>query len=282
MKFIKIPSTKASPENIIGILKIIDEYTGDIGTMKGEIHKYLLKKSKRGKRNEYNSVYAISFPTLRRLELIQNKGADVCLSADGNTLLKIYNEEGELEYKKMFAKVLMRIDNEKAHVIKNLLTLNKQITSFGELVNHLRKDDIDTSLEDDRLSRWLRFLRYVDFIDVVDGKIKINKFQIKSIREGKKPVGFDTFVNTVIDEYNKIKIKKRGSIYVKIPELESEVCGKLKNFTTFDFREYIKRLKNFRVKGKKIMFSKPGAREKGGIKINGTYYYYITIYDQSE
>jgi len=287
MKFTKIPSTKAAPEDIIELLKIIEEYTGNIETMKKEIHRFLLKRSKRGKRNEYNSVYAIAFPTLKRLELIQNRGADICLSGDGKTLLKIYNEEGELEYRKTFAKVLMRVDNEKAHVIENLLTLNKKTILFEELVDHLKGSGIDTSREDDRLSRWLRLLKYADFIDVLDGKIKINEFQIRSIQEGGKLMDFNTFVNTLIDEYNRIKIKKRGSIYVKIPELESEVCERLvceelKNFTSFDFRGYLKKLKNFKVRGKKIMFSKPGAREKGGIKINGTYYYYIAIYEQGE
>lgn len=282
MRYIKIPSTKAAPEDIIEFLKIIDEFTGDIGNMKKEIHKYLLKKSKRGKRNERNSVYAIAFPTLRRLELIQNRGADVCLSSDGKTLLDIYKNRGELEYRKTFAKILIRVDNEKAHVIENLLVLNEEIISVEALINHLKNNGIDTILKDDRLSRWLRLFKYVDFIDMLDGRIKINKFQIISIQEGKKPVDFETFVNTLLEEYDRIKMKNRGNIYVKIPELGSGICNRLENFTTFDFRGYIKKLKNFKIKRKKIMFSKPGAREKGGIIIDGIYYYYISVYEQSD
>lgn len=283
MGYTKIPSVKAVPEDIIEFLKIIDKFTGDIDNMKKEIHKYLLKKSTRGKRNERNSVYAIAFPTLRRLELIQNKGSDVCLSSDGKTLLDIYRNKGELEYRKTFAKILIRVDNEKAHVIENLLVLDEEIISTKTLVSHLKDNGIDTSLKDDRLRRWLRLLRYADFIDMLDGKTKINKFQIISIQESKKPVNFKRFVNTLLEEYDRIRIKNKGNIYVKIPELESGVCDRLKNnFTTFDFSAYIKKLKNFKIKGKKIMFSKPGAREMGGIKINGIYYYYVSVYEEGD
>ena len=61
----KIPSTKASPDDIFHLLKIVEEHSGNIEVMKNKIHEYLLEKSSRGKRDKYNSVYAICFPTLR-------------------------------------------------------------------------------------------------------------------------------------------------------------------------------------------------------------------------
>lgn len=278
----KIPSTKAAPEYLPDLLKIIDRNTGNIENMKREIHEYLLNKSSRGKRNEYNSVYAIAFPTLKRLELIQNKGADVSLSQDGKLLLKRFNEKGLNEYKKLFAKILLRVDKEKAHVVGNLISFDKETASFEEIVNHLRENGVDTNLKDDRLRRWLRFLLYVDFIKDFDKKFIINKSQIKSIEKVKKPVNFDAFLDVLTQEYNKLKIKNRGNIYVKIPELERQVCEKIENFTTFDFREYLKKLKNHKIIGKKIIFSKPGARETGGIKIDNVYYYYISIYETGD
>jgi hypothetical protein len=277
-----IPSTKASPDLLVDLMKIIDRHTGNLELMKKEIHRYLLEKSVRGKRDEYNSVYAITFPTLRRLELIEGKGREVHLSSDGKILLDIFEKDGVLQYKKNLAKLLLRIDAEKAHVIENLLVLNKPEISLGELVAVLKKAGVDTNEKDDRLLKWLRFLRHVDFVDYEDmNSITVNTFQIKSIIEGKKPVDFNTFFGTLFEEYQKLVIKNRGNIYVKIPELQRKVCTRLGNlhFTTFDFREYLSKLKMTKIRGKKVIFSKPGAREMGGLKIDKAYYYYISIYE---
>jgi len=277
-----IPSTKASPDLLVDLMKIIDRHTGNIELMKKEIHRYLLEKSTRGKRDEYNSVYAITFPTLRRLELIDGKGSEVHLSSDGKILLDIFEKNGVLHYKKNLAKLLLRIDAEKAHVLENLLVLNKSEISIGELVAVLKKAGVETNDNDDRLLKWLRFLKHVDFVDYEDvNSITVNIFQIKSIMEGKKPVDFDTFLVALFEEYQKLVSKNRGNVYVKIPELQRKVCTRLENlhFTTFDFRDYLTKLKTTNIRGKKVIFSKPGAREMGGIKIDKTYYYYISVYE---
>lgn len=281
MAVTRIPSTKASPDLLVDLMKIIDKHTGNLELMKKEIHKYLLEKSTRGKRDEYNSVYAITFPTLRRLELIEGKGSEVHLSSDGKILLDIFEKNGILQYKKNLAKLLLRVDAEKAHVIENLLILNKREISISELVAALKKAGVDTNENDDRLLKWLRFLKHVDFVDYEDvNSIAVNTFQIKSIREGKKPVDFDTFLDALFEEYQKLVIKNRGNIYVKIPELQRKVCTRLENlhFTTFDYRDYLTKLRTTNIRGKKVVFSKPGAREMGGLKIDKTYYYYISIY----
>ncbi|NVM55787.1 MAG: hypothetical protein HWN66_18955 [Candidatus Helarchaeota archaeon] len=277
---VRIPSTKASPEQVLDLIKIIKKNTGSIYAMRDEIHSYLLKKSTRGKRNAYNSVYAITFPTLRRLGLIDDKGPDVRLSHDGEILLKIYNDEGELEYKKAFGKILLRVDYEKAHVVKCLLSLRKGAVSIEKLSDLLRKEGVDTNPADDRLLRWLRYLKFVKFIESADSNIKVNHFRIKGIKEGKAKVKYNKFINVVIEEYNKIRIRNRGNIYVKIPELEHNVCNRLFrfNFTTYDFRTYLKKLKSGKFKNMKFIFSRPGAREENGITIDGVYYYYISIY----
>jgi len=281
MAVTRIPSTKASPDLLVDLMKIIDKHTGNLELMKKEIHKYLLEKSTRGKRDEYNSVYAITFPTLRRLELIEGKGSEVHLSSDGKILLDIFEKNGILQYKKNLAKLLLRVDAEKAHVIENLLILNKREISISELVATLKKAGVDTNENDDRLLKWLRFLKHVDFVDYENvNSIVVNTFQINSIREGKKPVDFDTFMDALFEEYQKLVIKNRGNIYVKIPELQRKVCTRLENlhFTTFDYRDYLTKLKTTNIRGKKVVFSKPGAREMGGLKIDKTYYYYISIY----
>jgi len=281
MTAISVPSTKASPDLLVDLMKIIDGHTGNIELMKKEIHRYLLEKSTRGKRDEYNSVYAITFPTLRRLELIDGKGSGVHLSSDGKILLDIFEKNGVLHYKKNLARLLLRIDAEKAHVIENLLVLNKPEISIGELVAVLKKAGVDTNETDDRLLKWLRFLKHVDFVDYKNvNSITVNLFQITSIMEGKKPVDFDAFLVALFEEYQKLVSRNRGNVYVKIPELQRKVCTRLENlhFTTFDFRDYLTKLKTTNIRGKKVIFSKPGAREMGGLKIDKTYYYYISVY----
>ncbi len=277
----KIPSTKASPDDIFGLLKIVEDNTGNIEVMKSKIHEYLLKKSRRGKRDEYNSIYAICFPTLRRLNLIDGKGADVHLSPDGKTLVHIFKKKGELEYKTSLAKIFLRIDFEKAHVAKNLMGYKDNFISYDDLTKYLRSKGIDTNEKDDRLKKWLRFLKYVKFIEEKDEKIRINKFQINAILNGPQLIDLNKFLEVFIESYEKLKIKNRGSKYIKIPDLERDVCLRLEkyNFTTFDFRKNLVKLRGAKVKNKKILFSKPGAREEGGIKINGIYYYYISVFD---
>ena len=280
----RIPSTKASPSDVIELIKIVKEFTGNIDVMRKKIHEYLLKKSRRGRRDEYNSVYAICFPTLKRLDIIKGKGENVHLSPDGEALIRTHEDKGPLEYKKLFAKIILRVDFEKAHVLENLVNFNKEHVSLEELVQYLQSKGIDTNEKDDRLKKWLRFLKFIEFIEEEDGKIRINKFQINSILYGKKVINFNKFLNVFLSSYEKLQSKSRGSKYIKIPDLEKEVCLRLQdyNFTTFDFRVSLKRLRRRRINNNKILFSKPGAREKGGIKINGIYYYYISIFNIGE
>lgn len=277
----KIPSTKASPADVFNLLKIVEEHTGNIDAMKRNIHRYLLEKSRRGRRDEYNSVYAICFPTLRRLNLISGKGANVHLSPDGKTLVNISETKGELEYKKFLAKTILRVDFEKAHVAENLIGYKDNYISYEELTKLLRSKRIDTHDKDDRLKKWLRFLRFVNFIEKKEEKIRINRFQINAILNGPQVIDFNKFLEAFIDSYEELKAKSRGSKYIKIPELEREVCMRLEKFnvTTFDFRKNLVKLRGKKLNKKKILFSKPGAREEGGIKIDGIYYYYISIFD---
>ncbi len=281
MKPSQVPSTKAAPEDIIHMLKIVKANVGDIETMKKEIHAYLSERSRTGRRDPYNSVYAICFPTLRRFRLVKNRGSRIQLSSDGEALVRVWDKHGVLRFKKLFAKILMRVDFDEAGVIRTLQKLKRPLVRHGVLVDALVRNGVRTDTKDDRLKRWLRYLRYVDFINTRNGKIKVNGFQIKSILQEGEKVSFRLFLKSLFRSYAEIKSENRGSVYVKIPELEEQVCGELAgyDFTTFDFREKIIRVKSMRIPGKKIIFSKPGAREEAGITIEGNYYYYISIYE---
>lgn len=281
MKPSQVPSTKAAPEDIIHLLKIVKANVGDIEAMKSEIHSYLSHRSRTGKRDAHNSVYAICFPTLRRLRLVKNRGSAISLSSDGEALVRANEKYGILRFKRLFAKVLLRVDFDEAHVIKTLQNLKSDELTHDDLVKALIRNGVQTNPSDDRLKRWLRYLRYVDFISTCDGRIRVNRYQIEPILQGGEKVSQEVFLQTLFRSYEKIKSANRGNVYVKIPELEEQVCRELAgyDFTTFDFREKLTRLKSTRMLGKKIIFSKPGAREEAGITIDGNYYYYISIYE---
>nr|MDO8081715.1 hypothetical protein [Candidatus Freyarchaeota archaeon] len=276
----KVPSTKLSPEYFLPLLKIISKYEGSIEDMKENIHIFLTEVSKRGKRNQHNSVYAITFPTFKRLNLIEGEGKSIKLSQDGKTLIEVAEKEGETAYKKKLAKLVLRTDQEKAHVIDAVLSSGKEVLTIDDLVNVLKSSGIETNEKDDRLLKWLRILVYLDFIERLDGKFKFNRLQVEGVKS-EKNVSPPVFADTLIETYNKLKSEKMGSPYIPIPLIEKEVCKNLSEygFTTFDFREHLLKLKAQGLSDKKIIFTKPGARESGGLKINNNYYYYIAIFE---
>jgi hypothetical protein len=273
-----IPSTKASPEWILELLKIVSANTGDMQAMKSAIHEYLLAQSTRGKRNERNSVYAIAFPTLNQLGLKQGRGENVRLSEDGEILLSS-SKNGIEEYKKLFAKIVYRVDSEKAHVLEALISLGKATVGRDELVVALKSFGISTTPKDDRLNKWLRFLEFCGFVSRDDGTCRVNTAQVRAIEKGGPQAEFGDFLRVFFEEYRRLKAENRANVYVKIPDLERAVQNRLADveFTTFDFRSYLKRLKGFSGRQGRVLFSKPGARESGGIRINGNYYYYVSI-----
>jgi hypothetical protein len=273
-----IPSTKASPEWILELLRIVSVKTGDIKGMKSAIHQYLLAQSVRGKRNERNSVYAIAFPTLDRLGLKEGKGESVRLSRDGEILLRASERDID-EYRRLLAKVVYRIDSEKAHVLEALQHQGDTNIDREDLVTQLRSLGVSTTAGDDRLNKWLRFLEYCSFISRDDGSRRLNPAQIGAIEKGGLKAEFDDFLEAFFEEYRRLKVENRGNMYVRIPDLERRVQNRLSDFdfTTFDFRRYLRQLKGFHDRRGRILFSKPGARERGGIRLNGNYYYYVSI-----
>jgi hypothetical protein len=274
-----IPSTKAAPEWILDLLRIVSSNTGDLPAMKIAIHQYLLGQSTRGKRNERNSVYAIAFPTLDRLGLKQGKGENVRLSPDGEILLKA-SKSGIDAYKKLFAKIVYKADSEKAHVLEALRRTGEGSITKDELVSSLKSLGVSTYTKDDRLAKWLRFLEFSDFISRDESAcIRLNSAQLRAIERGGPPVEFKHFMNVFFEEYRRLKMANRGNTYVKIPDLERAVQNRFveSDFTTFDFRLFLKTLKGYSSKEGRILLSKPGSREPGGIWINSIYYYYVSI-----
>jgi len=159
----KIPSIKLNPKNILPVLKIIQENEGNIDSIKRNIHAHLLHVSKRGKISERNAVYALAFPTLRRLNLLTGKGEHVRLGVDGKTLLKTYEMKRTDKFRRAMAKVILRADRESANVLETIKDLSKKQVSKEEIAAKLMEKGVETSATDDRLIRWLGVLRFGQF-----------------------------------------------------------------------------------------------------------------------
>ena len=277
---IKIPSTKSAPEDIVPFLKILDSNFGNVEKMQDEIHRYLLDKSKRVSRDKENSFYAIAIPVLNRLELIKGHGDDFEITKEGKILVQ-QMDVNEEKGKKIFAQIILRIDDEKAQVVKVLQQINSKHVDLETLVEKLKEMGTDTHNKDSRLLTWLTLLNYSQIIRYKNQTIQFNKEQVKGLKKDPN-VSLEEFEKVLYTSYDLLKKKARGSVYISIPELQDSVVEQLgeKGLTSFHFRDYLLRLLKKENTTKKIMFSRPGSRQEGGIKIKNTYYYFISLYDK--
>ena len=274
----KIISTKLNPKDILPILQIIRNYQ-DIVVIKKHIHDYLESVSVTGSISMRNAVYALALPTLRQLNLITGRGKYVQLDVDGNLLLETFEKDGSEAYMRLLAKIILRADRENANVLGILRKSKKNRFTKKEIVRELSKHNIETSERDDRLVKWLRTLKYVGLIDRSNEHYRLNNYQINALQKDTN-VSSEAFSASLIKSYEKIVSKRRGNPYIPIPVLEREVCSLLSDegFTTFDFRKRLVDMKNKKMDNYRIFFSKPGAREAKGLRIDGKYYYYVALF----
>jgi len=277
----KIISTKLNPKDIYPILEIFKK-NDSVDIIKEKIHEYLSIVSPTGKISKRNAIYALALPTLKRLGLLNGSGKNIHLTSDAELLLKKYEEEGTLSYKKQLAKVIYNTDKNNAGILDLLYNNNINEISKENLIELLKNNKIETKINDDRLNKWLRILNYVDFIEY-NNYLKINRFQINSILSD-KVVDDDIFINTLLKSYKELVREKRGNPYIPIPKLQSKVCNELldKGLSTYDFRKKLVNLLQKENSKYNILLSKPGAREPNGLRINGEYYYYLSIYEVNE
>jgi hypothetical protein len=276
----EIPWIKLNPKDILPILEIVKKNENNYTLMKKKIHEYLLEESPTGSISFRNAVYALSFHTLRVLKLIKGKGTNLRLSTDGEILLKTYEKDNFEGYCKELAKIVARADQEDVGVLETIEKLNKDVFDTEDVTRELNKES-RIPLRNDRLTKWIRLLKFVRFVDEVDGnKYKYNKYQVSALNRKLQGMSLKDFFDVLNSEYQELTKKRRGNPYIPIPEIEDAVCNRLidKGFMTFDFRKYLKQLNNNKVRGYTTYFSKPGARESGGLRIDSTYYYYIAIF----
>lgn len=277
-----IPSIKLSPYHILPLLEIMSKYENNVKEMKNEIHQYLLNNSTTGKISYRNAIFALTFPTFKILTLKSGQGNNVKLSYNGILLLKTYHDKGEDDYFRKLAQIIYNVDQENGDIINFILdNFNDNYFLLNELINKLKNSGYIEPNKGGKLTKWINLLNYVDLIHHNEF-YKLNLFQLNAIKNNLVDIPLDVFFKASYKQYEKLKLMRRGNPYIPIPDLGNEVCKELQEYhlSTFDFKNYLKKLKNYDIEGKMIHFGKPGAREANGLRIDGIYYYYIAIFSE--
>jgi len=270
------------------MLDIIDRFQNYPQKMREEIIRYYRSKSIREKApSPKNIVRAVTFPSLRHLDLLEGYWPKISLNPNGEIVLKAYRLHGKSAAMRKFGLIIYRVDNRKGGVIKTLLNLagKNDVTEFSRIVSSLRKKiEVTTEKEkrilDDRLKRWFSYLKYVGFVDQEGETVKVNKSIIESCAKGKRvEISDKHFIEVLMSKYNElVRQEGKGSVYIPIPSLRNAVCketGMLKD-------EFYDKLRSIRFTTKRysILLSEPMLRQKGGVSLGNKYYYYISIYER--
>ena len=285
---IEIPAVKLRSELVFDMLDIIDRFQDRPQKMREEIIRYYRSKSIREKPpSPKNIVRAVTFPSLRHLDLLEGYWPKISLNPNGIIVLKAYRLSGGSAAKRKFGLIFHRVDKRKGRVIKTLLSLagKNDTTEFSRIASSLRrKFRVKTQKEkrvlNDRLKRWLSYLKYIGFVDQEGEMVKVNKSIIESCAKGKRvEISDKHFIEVLIDKYKEL-VREEGvrSVYIPIPSLRNAVCretGMLKD-------EFYDKLRSIRFTTRRysILLSEPMLRQKGGISLGNKYYYYISIYER--
>lgn len=279
----RIPAVKLSPRLMREILAIIDECKGHRHEMDLRIHEVFKRESKKLKPPSLkNATRAVTYPTLRHLDLIQNEGANLELKYQGRHLVSS-SREGTDQYVRALARHLLEWDRDTRG--PRLLEEINQLVSAGriarveELVRRIwpQRPIAHESLE--KLNRLLSFYEEAGLVHRSEGRIRLNEGQIRAAESaGSHPPNAKEFVQTLADQYSKL-VHDRKSPTIPIPMLEQEVCKALSGrlWPGEQFRKYL--IRASREPGNLIIhFSEPMMKEGKGIRIGDRYFYYVQIH----
>jgi hypothetical protein len=283
---IEIPAVKLSPELVFDILGIINQFNNNPEKMKEEIIKYYRQRSLHRKiPSEKNIIRAVTFPTLRHLDLVEGYWPNISLNPNGKIVLNAYLKHGLSGAKRKFGLIIYLVDERSGNIIKDILNLasKNNIVDFSLLLNSLSdkfkiKSEKENRILIDRLKRWINYLQYVGFIEQRGQTIKIYERTIQSCKKGETiKTPYSKFIDILQAKY-KVLSKQEKSIYVPIPKLRDAVCEEL-GMLKDEFYDQLRLIK-FTTDKYIIMLSEPMVRQKGGITIGDKYFYYITIYER--
>lgn len=275
----EIPSLKPKPELILGVLERIRDNLGNYKKMTEEVASFWQRKSQRIRSPELrNSLRAVFGPSLRHLQLIRGEGDEIVLMPPGKELLQVYDRDGEIAFKKAFAKHLIRMDkNRGVKVIFELQRLNRAV-SIEELLDLLKtKFSNESYISQDRLIKFLSYYAYVGLVKF-DGKtVGLRKRQFEDLfRDVDTEVSEKEFMHVLIEQYKKLRGLGGTSSYVPIPDLRDKVCEKTRIWVD-RFDEILEKIPK-ETDAYMIHLTQPMLRKSGGIRVAGKYLYYIGIF----
>lgn len=279
----ELPSLKAKPELVLGVLLLIRENSGNYKKMEKEVTSFWQRNSLRIKRpTARNSLRAVFGPSLRHLQLIRGEGNEIMLMPSGKELLQVYDRDGEIAFKKAFAKHLLKLDKERGvAIIFELQRLNRTV-STDELLEFLKaKFSNESHISQDRLIKFLWYYAYVGLVKFGGKIVELRQRQFESsFQDLDIEVSEEEFMRALFEQYKKLRDEGRRSPYVPIPDLRDKVCEKT-GIWVDHFYTMLERIPK-ETADYMIHLTQPMLRKSGGITVAGKYFYYMGIFKKGE
>ena len=277
----QIPALKAKAEWLPWALQCIRDYSGNYRKIEDCIMVKWLNISQRTKApSTKNSLRAVFGPTLRHLQLIMGDGDRLELMSKGKELLNIYEEHGEIAFKKSLAKHLIKLDQDRwGELIFEIDKLGDNTTD-NQILNEMEVKQ-EGQLTKDKLRKVLLYYEYVGLLAIEGKTIKIRKPIFRNLVKGVDvKVSNSKFIEALIKSYDKLQPKSGGNPYIPIPALREAVCEQL-GFWPDDFYRLLEEIPK-ETSEYLIHLSQPMIRKLGGIRLGDKYLYYAAIYKKNK
>lgn len=273
----QIPALKAKAEWLPWALQCIRDYSGDYRKIEDCIMVKWLNVSRRTKApSTKNSLRAVFGPTLRHLQFIMGDGDRLELMSKGKELLNVYEEQGEIAFKKSLAKHLIKLDQDRWGGLIFKIDKLGDNTTDNQVLNEMEGRQ-EGQLTKDKLRKALLYYEYVGLLAIEGKIIKLRKPIFKNLVTGVDvKVSSSQFVEALIKSYDRLQPESGGNPYIPIPALREAVCEELR-FWPDDFYELLEEIPK-ETSEYLIHLSQPMVRKLGGIRLGDKYLYYAAIY----
>ena len=279
----ELPSLKAKPHLLPGVLQRIRDNAGDYRKMEEEVALLWQKDSERARLPAMrNSLRAVFGPSLRHLEFVRGEGDELRITAIGKQLLRAHKKGGLSAFKRAFAGHLLTLDRERGVGVIFVLHELGGTASRVDLLARLRsKYPIESCISLDRLTKFLSYYAYAGLIKFDKGLIRLRRTQFRNCLGGVKiDVSDQDFTRALIQECEKLRSEDPANPYVPIPDLRDRVCEKT-GIWLDDFDTMLERIQK-ETPDYLIHLTQPMLRKSGGMKLAGRYMYYIGIFRKGE
>jgi len=277
-----LPALKAKASLIPGVLEIIRDSESSYSKIEEAVINFWRRESNRKKPpTGRNSMRAVFGPTLRHLHLIRGERDDIKLLPPGKKLLEQYEKGGEPAYKKLLARHLVKLDNDKwLNILSYLRDSNKKHSS-SELLDILRQRSPDSGINEERLTKFLLYCEYVGLVYIRNRSVTLRTSQYKISKQSTyKQLNNREFFKVLYEQYELLRSQGEGSPYVPIPDIRDSVCER-SGIWLDDFDKKLKDIPK-ETSDYLIQLTQPMVRKPKGITIGGKYLYYIAIYRKGE